>query len=220
MLEAIGQILGFAIGVAISPVPIIAVILMLFSARAASNSLAFATGWLLGLAVVSAIVLLLELGSADDGDTGGWAKVVIGVLFLGLAVKQWRSRPEPGEEPTMPGWMSAIDDFSAAKSFAIGALLSGVNPKNFGLTLAAASTIGAAELSASEDVVVVAVYILIASVTILVPVIGYLVARETMRPWLDSMKAWLMLNNATVMAVLLVVLGAKVLGDGISLVAG
>ena len=39
MGEAIGAILGEAVGVAISPVPIIAVILMLFSKSATANSL-------------------------------------------------------------------------------------------------------------------------------------------------------------------------------------
>ena len=33
------------------------------------------------------------------------------------------------------------------------------------------------------------------------------------------MKAWLLVNNSVVMAVLFVVLGAKVLGDGISMLA-
>ena len=45
----IGDILPTAIGVAISPVPIIAVILMLFSAKAKRNGLAFLLGWLGGL---------------------------------------------------------------------------------------------------------------------------------------------------------------------------
>jgi len=34
------------------------------------------------------------------------------------------------------------------------------------------------------------------------------------------MKAWLLVNNATVMAILFLVLGAKVLGDGIVLLTG
>ena len=52
MGSVIGQILGFAVGVAISPVPVIAVILMLFSKSAATNSVSFAAGWILGLCVV------------------------------------------------------------------------------------------------------------------------------------------------------------------------
>ena len=45
MGAAIGDILGAAVGVAISPVPIIAVILMLFTAKATANSISFLIGW-------------------------------------------------------------------------------------------------------------------------------------------------------------------------------
>ena len=64
MGNVIGDILPLAIVVAISPVPIIAVILVLFSARARTNGPAFLVGWIVGLAVVGAIVLALS----DAGD--------------------------------------------------------------------------------------------------------------------------------------------------------
>jgi threonine/homoserine/homoserine lactone efflux protein len=201
-------------------VPIIAAILMLFSTKAGSNSVAFLVGWLLGLGAVAAIVLAIGLeGSDGDAESGGWVKLIIGALFLFLAVKQWRGRPLPGEEPQMPAWMASIDEFTAAKAFGLGVLLSGVNPKNLGLTIAAAATIGAVGLPASEETVVVIVYVLLASCTLIVPVVGYLAAKERMAPVLDTMKVWLMANNATVMAVLFAVLGAKVLGDGISILS-
>ena len=57
MLEAIGAILPFGIGVALSPVPIIAVILMLVSAKARVNGPMFIVGWMVGLAIVGIIVL-------------------------------------------------------------------------------------------------------------------------------------------------------------------
>lgn len=216
MFDAIGQVLGLAVGVAISPVPIIAVILMLFSVKASSNSVAFGVGWLIGVAGAVAIGLAIGIGSSGDDDAGGWVQVVIGLLFLVLAVKQWRDRPVPGEEPEMPKWMAAIDDLTAPKALGLGFVLAGPNPKNLGLSLAAASAIGSVGLETSDEFVVAAVYVLIASVTILVPVIGFLVARDAMTPWLDKFKIWLMANNATVMAVLFVLLGAKVLGTGIS----
>jgi hypothetical protein len=43
--QGIGEVLTFAIGEAISPVPIIAVILMLFSGRAKVNGPMFLAGW-------------------------------------------------------------------------------------------------------------------------------------------------------------------------------
>ncbi len=52
MGDAVGQVLPMAVGVALSPVPIIALILMLVTPRARVNGPAFVVGWLLGLAIV------------------------------------------------------------------------------------------------------------------------------------------------------------------------
>ena len=46
----------------------------------------------------------------------------------------------------MPKWMATIDRFTAGKSLGLGAALSGVNPKNLALTLAAAASIAQAGL--------------------------------------------------------------------------
>lgn len=218
MAQAIGQILSNAIGVAISPVPVIALILMLFSRAAARNSLSFLLGWLIGLTGVAVVVLAIGADSSDGGesDLAAVVKVLIGALFVVLGIRQWTNRPGEGEDAPMPAWMASIDEFSAVKAFGVGLVLTAANPKNLGLTIAAAATISAAELSGGEQAVTVAVYVLIASVTVVVPVVAYLVAGERAAPVLDSMKRWLTANNATVMGVLFIVLGAKVLGDGIA----
>jgi Sap, sulfolipid-1-addressing protein len=216
---AIGAVLGNAVGVAISPVPIIALILMLFSQAAARNGLAFLAGWLLGLTGVAVVVLAIGFqGSSGGGSTaGGVVKIVIGLLFLGLGWRQWRGRPEPGSEPEAPGWLAAVDELSAVRALGLGLLLTVANPKNLGLTIAAAASISGAGLSGGQDAVVVAVFVLLASLTILLPVVAYLSARERAEPLLSVLKDWLMANNATVMTVLFAVLGAKVLGDGLTL---
>ncbi len=218
MGSAIGQVLPLAIGVAISPVPVIALILMLFSKSAKKNSLTFAFGWILGLTLVGAIVLALGLESDSGGesDTMAAVKVVIGLLLIGLAGKQWTTRPKPGEEPTLPGWMAAIDSFSPGKSFGVGVLLSAVNPKNLGLTIAAAATIGSAGLDTTEGYITLMVYVLIASITIIVPVATYLILGDRADKPLTEAKEWLLANNNTVMFVLFLVLGFKVLGDGLA----
>ena len=221
MGAAIGSILGEAIGVAISPVPIIAVILMLFSTAAKTNSLAFLGGWIIGLVVVGAVVLATGLGSSEGtpSDANGIAKVVIGLLFIALGVRQWLGRPRHGEEPDVPAWMTAIDQFTAVRAFGVGVLLSAVNPKNLGLTIAAAATIGASGLSTSEEYLTLVVYVVIASLTIAVPVVLNLALGSRAAHALDEMKGWLLENNATIMTVLFLVLGAKVVGSGISILA-
>jgi len=221
MGSAIGQILGNAVGVAISPVPIIAVILMLFSKRANVNGIGFLAGWILGLVGAGTVVLAIGLEASDGGpsDTIGWVKVVVGALFVVLGVKQWMGRPGEGEEPAMPGWMASIDGFNPLTSFGLGFVLSALNPKNLGLTIAAVATIGSSGLESSEELVVLLVFAGIASLTVAAPVVLNLVMGERAKAPLDSAKGWLTANNNTVMAVLFVVLGAKVLGDGIVIVA-
>lgn len=221
MGETIGAILGEAIGVAISPVPIIAVILMLFSKSAKANSLSFLVGWLIGLLGAGLIVLALGISSSDGAPStaSGVIKILIGAVFILLGIKQWRSRPKPGEQAKTPGWMSAIDDFTTAKAFGAGLVLSAVNPKNLGLTIAAAASIGSAGLSSGEEIVVLVVFVLIASVGVAAPVVMNLILGSKAEHTLNEMKEWLVANNATVMAVLFVVLGAKVLGGGISILA-
>jgi len=213
----IGALLANAVGVAISPVPVIAVILMLFSPSAARNASAFLVGWLLALsAVVGVVAALGGLGGSDGSRVvGDVVKIVVGVLFLLLALRQWRSRPAPGTEPEPPAWMASIDSFTAAKAVGFGALFAGANPKNLGLGVAAGTTIAASGLPAGQQVVVGAVYVVLASLTVVGPVVAYLVARERVSPALDRAKLWLVANNATVMVVLFTVLGAKVLGDGL-----
>lgn len=215
---AIGAVLGEALGVAISPIPVIALILMLFSRAAARNALAFLVGWVAGLAAIGAVVLAIGVdGSADDGSTsGGTLKVVIGALFLLLAARQWRRRPRGGAAPEMPRWMSAVDGLSAARALGLGLVLTVPNPKNLGLTVAAAASIGGAGLDAGQEAAAMLVFVVIASLTIAVPVVAFLVAGERAVPALTALREWLTANSATVMTVLFLVLGAKVLGDGIA----
>lgn len=59
MGEVIGELLPLALGIAISPVPIIAVILMLLAPRAALTSAGFMIGWVTGIVVATVVVLLI-----------------------------------------------------------------------------------------------------------------------------------------------------------------
>lgn len=220
MGQAIGQVLPFALGVAISPVPIIAVVLMLVTPRARSNGPAFVVGWLLGLSIVGTIVLLVAPdGTSDSGGPATWVstlKLVLGVLLLLLALKQWHSRPHEGEQAPTPKWMGAIDGFTAPKALGAGAVLSGANPKNLLLTLGAAAAIVQTGISGGEQAAAYAVFAVLATVGVAVPVVIYFALGDQAGALLEGLKAWLAKNNAVIMAVLLLVIGVKLIGDAIS----
>ena len=135
MGQAIGGSLPLAVGIALSPIPIIAVVLMLTSRRAKVNGPAFVLGWLIGLGIVGAIVLAVA-GTGGASKSGApatwvsWVKIVLGVLLLLVAFREFRSRPRGDEEPHMPKWMATIDNTSPPAALGLAALLSGANPKN------------------------------------------------------------------------------------------
>jgi hypothetical protein len=74
-------------------------------------------------------------------------------------------------------------------------------------------------LSSGEEIASLAIFVVIASLTVATPVLLNLVLGSKAEGSLTVMKDWLVANNNTVMTVLFVVLGAKVLGDGIAIVA-
>jgi threonine/homoserine/homoserine lactone efflux protein len=222
MGQGISEVLPFAIGIAISPVPIIAVILMLFSARARTNGPAFLGGWVLGLAVVSTVVYLAadSANAATDStasDTVSWVKIGLGVLLLALARRHWAKRPKPGETAPLPKWMDAVDTMKPGRAFGLAVLLSVVNPKNLALTIGAAAGLGQlGGLSTGDVVVALAVFVVLASVTIAGPVLYDLLGGAGARAELDELKSWLTTHNAAVMAVLLLVFGVVLISKGLA----
>ncbi len=221
MGQAIGQILPLAVGVAISPVPIIALILMLVSRRARTNGPAFIVGWLAGLALIGAVVLLIvkPTAASENGQPATWVSVlqlVLGILLLLVSLKQWRSRPHGDEEPAPPKWMGAIDAFSPAKALGAGAVRAAVTPTNLLLAVAAAAAIAGTGIAGGQQAVAYAVFVLIATIGVATPVVIYFAMGDRAGPLLDSLKAWMAHNNAVIMAVLMLVIGVKLTGDAIA----
>jgi threonine/homoserine/homoserine lactone efflux protein len=223
--DAVGGILAEAVGVAISPVPIIAVVLLLSATKGRGKAFGFLVGWLVGLAVVGTVVLLLADpagASTDDGPATwvSWIVLGLGVLLIFFAVRQFRGRPRDGVEPPMPKWMAAIDGFSVGKSFGFGFVLSALNPKNLTLTLAAAVTIATAGLSTTDSFLTLGVFVIIGTIGVAVPIGIYLLAGHKASEMLSELRHWLAIHNAAIMSVLFVVIGAKLIGDGVGQLFG
>ncbi|MGZ0712283.1 GAP family protein (plasmid) [Coraliomargarita sp. W4R53] len=221
MNGVIGNVLPLALGVAISVVPIIAAILMLLSPKAKVTSVGFMLGWIVGIVVaVTAFTLLSSVIPADSSSGSnpvvGTIQLVLGLLLLVVAVRQWKSRPKAGETPKLPKWMKAIDNVTFFSAFGLAFLLSAINPKNLLLAASAGVSIGSAGLDAGSIVIVIIIFVAIAASTVAVPVIAYLIAPNKLRAPLDKMRGWLAQQNALIMALLMLVIGVDLLGKGIA----
>lgn len=221
MLEVLGSVLPTAVGIAISPIPLIAVILMLMSPRPRQLGLGFLVGWLLGVLVATTAFTLLAGVIPEPEESDGAQPViaviqlVLGALLLLLAARQWRSRPAPGEEAELPAWMAKIDSMNPFAATGLAFVLAAINPKNLLLAVAAGSVIGRAELDVPEQLTVVLVFGLIAALTVAIPVIAVIVAPHKAATLLSGIRTWLTAHNAVIMMTLFLVLGAQIIGKAL-----
>ncbi|MNW64264.1 hypothetical protein D3C74_425330 [compost metagenome] len=81
--------------------------------------------------------------------------------------------------------------------------------------LAAGVSVGGAALGFVQEVVVVLAFVLVGGLSVVVPLVATLVAPARVVPWLDRLREWLTANTSLVMGVLLLVIGATVLGNAI-----
>jgi hypothetical protein len=185
------------------------------------NGPAFLVGWLAGLTLVGVVVFLVanRLGANEDGEPATWVdvlKLVLGLLLLLVGLRQWRGRPRGGEEAATPKWMDSVEHFTPAKSAGAAVVLSAANPKNLVLAVAAAAEIAQLGVSTGDEAVAYAVFVLVGTVGVAVPVVMYFALGDRAAPLLGELRAWMGRNNALIMALLCLVIGAKVIGDAIS----
>ena len=221
MGQAIGGSLPLAVGIALSPIPIIAVVLMLTSQLARVNGPVFIAGWLAGLAVVGAIVLAISGpgGASQSGSPAtwvSWVKIVLGVLLLLVAARQFRSRPHGGEAPEMPKWMATIDKTSPPAAFGLAAVLSGANPKNLLLAVGGAAAIAQTGISGGQQALAYLVFAVIGTLGVGIPVVLYFAMGDRSAKLLAGLKDWMSEHNAVIMTVLCLIIGVKLIGDAIS----
>ena len=221
MGSAITDVVPIAVGMVLAnPFPVLAVILLLFSPRDGTTAPAFLIGWVAGLVV--ALVLLLyvvptERFVGDSEDPSTLASVIrfsIGLLLLGLAAKQWGSRPKTGETATLPGWITSLEASSAAAALGIGAALAGINPKNLAFTVAVAVVIAQAHLTTGATAVVILIFVLLGSLGVMVPVLWQVVQQERARATLMEWRNWLEVNYHTVTAVVFILFGIVLASQG------
>lgn len=219
-LELLGELLVPIIGIGLSPIPIIAVILVLATKEADKNGRVFAVGWLIGLSILVLVATLLlsvvDFYGKDNVTLISWIRIGLGMGLLALAAKKWVHRPKSGREPTLPKWMATIDQITPRKSMTLGVTLGGVNPKNIAFTLVAVTSLVQAEMSRQSQVVWTVLFVVLSSLVLVGLVVVHTVATEQSTPALARIKTFMMKNNSIIMAILFSIFGVMLIQKGIT----
>ena len=221
MGQALLGLIPLALAAALSTVPVTAAIFILLSDGRRRSGLAFLGSTLLGTFV---LVTLATLASrALPGRTRqhdalvAQLEIVIGVVMVLLGVVTLVRRRRSAGPPRSggPGWLDDVGSLGVLPVFGIGLALC-LRPKAGLLALAAGLAINRAGLPAEDNLVLLVVYTLVATSTVLVPIVAtVLLPRQTV-PRLVAAKGWLTVHSTTVGAAVMIPVGGYVIALGIS----
>jgi hypothetical protein len=223
MGSVLASLLPLIVGAAVVPIWIIMVLFLLRSEGGLLKAAAFGAGAIIvRLAQGILFGYVFNKAAEASGDTGSSVIVstlllVIGVLMLITAFKQWRKEDDPDAPPK---WIAAISGLSTVKAFGIGALLVAIAAKQWVFTLSAIGIIGQAKMSQAENIVAFLVYVLAAESLVLAPIIVYTVAPTRSANSLDAAQGWLEHHNRVIVIAISLIFGLLFLWKGIAGLVG
>ena len=220
LLDTITDILPMAAGIALSPIPIAAVVSILLAGDALKAS-AFLLGWVTGILAIGILVLSipgLRMFNGDPTQLAGWLRIVLGGVLLAVAWRKWQQRPSPEAPVEQPKFLTKIDSYNGWKALVLGITLSVLNPKSFILASASAMTIYETSIVGKEVAAALIIFTVISSLSVAVPIAFTWVRREKSQEVLEDLKDWLIAYNSAVTIAILVVLALFVLGIGLKIV--
>ncbi|HTX95973.1 MAG TPA: GAP family protein [Mycobacterium sp.] len=210
------KLIPLAAVIALSPITVIPAVLVLHTPRPRPTALAFLSGWVLGLVAltglfVSASDLLGGLHKAPP-SWASWLRVVFGSALIALGVYHWVTRHR---HANMPRWMRSFSTLTPMRAGVTAVVLVVVRPEVLLLCAAAGLAVGSGSFSVAAELTAAAVFVVLSASTVAIPILGYVGAGDRLDDALERLKAWMEENHATMLAVVLVLIGLMVLYNGI-----
>ena len=219
MLSAFGTLLPIALAVAVSSVPITLTILILLSPKRNRLAIPFLIGWVVGMAVVVVVSSIganaLPIRSIRTSQKAiGIAEIIVGAGLLVIGVFTWR-RAAKGPPKRPSRLLDSVDRLGPVTALGLAFVLN-LRPKGLLLGVAAGLAIAGARLTGTDALIVILVYLALATSSVTVPIIATLVSPTRMQPRLVATRDWLDRNGGHITVVILLMIGLVILGDGLT----
>ncbi|GAA0999907.1 GAP family protein [Subtercola frigoramans] len=220
MAGVIGHILPLALAVALSSIPIIAVILILLSPTPPAVGIAFMIGFTAGVFLVVSVLsvgfrLIPQPTASNPPFWQGLVEILAGIVLTVYASISWYRASKSDMDPSLPKWMSALNHLNLFSAVGVGFALA-FRPKNLLLSIAAGVEIGSAGLGVAESLIPLGIFTVVGVCTVAGPVVGYTLLGKKMEDTLNATREWVVRNNHSVTSVVLIMAGVVILGAGIA----
>lgn len=210
------ELIALALVIATSPLSIIPAVLVLQAPRPRPTGLAFLLGWLVGLAVLTQIFVevsnLIGGGLDKPPSWAAWVRIVVGAALIVFGVYKWLTRNRSTHSPK---WMRAFAEITPARAAVTALILVVANPKVLFMCVAAGLAIGTEGLGRSGAILGVVYFVAMAASSVALPILAYAVSGDRLDQPLARLGEWMERQHATLVAGILVILGALVLYKGI-----
>jgi len=201
------DLLVIAVGIALEPIPLTTFILLLTSQRGVRKGAAFIFGWLASLAIVVAATVAATGNHPPKSNSAPSTaalviKLVIGMILLGIALRQYRKLSRPKPPKRTPKWQTGIDQMSLW--FALG-LAPITQP--WGLIAAGVTVIVGEHVSSAQSIITLLLFCLIASASYIGLEIYAGFWPEQAQALVTRIRAWIESHTDQAIVVLSLVLG-------------
>lgn len=209
------ELIPLGLVISLSPLSIIPAILVLHSPHARRAGLMYLVGWLLAIAVLTAIfaeVSGLIGGFHNPPKWASWVRILVGAALIVFGVLRWLNRHKSAHSPA---WMRKISDTTPARAGATAAVLAVANPKVLFICVAAGLAIGTEGLGTVRTWLALLWFVLVAGSSVALPILAYAVSGDRLDDPLSRLRDWMEEQHAVLVAAILIVIGLLVLYKGI-----
>jgi threonine/homoserine/homoserine lactone efflux protein len=219
MWTALGELFPLAIAAAVSTVPITITLLILISDSRSTAAIPFLAGTVLGVAILLSVATLAARGVPVGGPRNpptalAVLEILVGVALVLYGVVTLRRRAEPDRASERRNRLSAIESLRPGPAFGLGLAMS-LRPKALLLVIAAGLALRSQSLGLEATAVGIALYTVLATSTVVAPIVLTLLAPDRMEPRLESTRGWMAKNGPLGTAGVALLVGAFVTAAGV-----
>jgi threonine/homoserine/homoserine lactone efflux protein len=213
----VADLLLVGLGITLEPLPLTAFILILSAERGTRKGLAFILGWLACLVAVIAAVVLITGGKPPAPSTAPSSavdaiKLAVGIVLIGVGVRQWRRRGRPRKPPS---WMAGLDRLTLWAAAGLAVLL-----QPWPLVANGAATVTAAKLSSAQNYVALMGFCLLATSGFLTMELYAAFRPAAARARLERLRLWLDSHRDLMIVLIALLIGFWLAGKSIALLVG